>query len=755
MDANKTVEICGHKIDVFSLNTLIVGSGAAGLNAADWLHTFGVTDIAILAEGINMGTSRNAGSDKQTYYKIASGSSAPDSAAAMAKTLFEGGAMHGDIALIEAASSARSFYKLVNIGVPFPHNRYGEYVGYRTDNEKADDPMRATSAGPLTSKYMTEKLEEQARAKGIRIFDRYLVIGVLTDRAGEKVAGIMALDLQPERGRSSAAASNTAEGGGSADRVIPKDAPSDARENVRYALFNCVNVVYAAGGPASIYSASVYPESQTGASGVAFEAGVRGINLTESQYGIASVKFRWNLSGTYQQVIPRYISTDIHGGDEKEFLRDYFDTTANMIRAIFLKGYHWPFDPAKADSYGPSLIDLLVYNETRIKGRRVFLDYTGNPEGAAGNDGVLNMEILGQEAGSYLKKCGAIGGTPFQRLAKINMPAVRLFREHGIDLGKEPLEADICAQHNNGGLMAGIWWESNLKHFFPVGEICGTFGVKRPGGSALNSTQTGSLRAAQYISSHYRGDPVDADEFIGIVSDELSEKIKAAKMFAAGVLAAIPAEKYLRDCLLKDRKRFQERMSRTGAHIRVPEEVDAALKECLKDLEHYDGLMGKENCGSFKKSGDDPSPDSNDIKGNNVMTAAKTGKWVSDYYKNRDILLTQYAYLCAIKEYIRKGGGSRGSYMIHDTEGSLPASHIRLPDIFRSRKKSEALNGMVCETEILKDTGESGKYKHMKYKCVSDWKAVRPLPEGGGWFETVWDEYIKDGYASQNSANQN
>ena len=61
----------------------------------------------------------------------------------MAKTLFDGGLMHGDIALTEAALSAKCFYKLVEAGVPFPHNRYGEYIGYKTDH---DPSKRATSA---------------------------------------------------------------------------------------------------------------------------------------------------------------------------------------------------------------------------------------------------------------------------------------------------------------------------------------------------------------------------------------------------------------------------------------------------------------------------------------------------------------------------------------------------------------------------------------------------------------------------------
>jgi succinate dehydrogenase/fumarate reductase flavoprotein subunit len=144
-------------------------------------------------------------------------------------------------------------------------------------------------------------------------------------------------------------------------------------------LFNCTNIIFAVGGPAGMYLTSVYPESQTGSSGIAFEAGAKGINLTESQFGIASIKFRWNLSGTYQQVIPRYVSTNQDGSDEREFLDEYFDTAGSMMDAIFLKGYQWPFDPRKIKNYGSSLIDILVHNETQIKGRRVFLDFMSNP----------------------------------------------------------------------------------------------------------------------------------------------------------------------------------------------------------------------------------------------------------------------------------------------------------------------------------------------------------------------------------------
>lgn len=63
-----------------------------------------------------------------------------------------------------------------------------------------------------------------------------------------------------------------------------------------------------------MYEASVYPPSQTGGLGVLLREGVKAKNLTESQFGIASVKFRWNLSGTFQQCIPRYVSTDANRG---------------------------------------------------------------------------------------------------------------------------------------------------------------------------------------------------------------------------------------------------------------------------------------------------------------------------------------------------------------------------------------------------------------------------------------------------------
>ena len=53
-----------------------------------------------------------------------------------------------------------------------------------------------------------------------------------------------------------------------------------------FVVIEAENIIYATGGPAAIYKNSVYPVSQKGASGIAFEAGVKGRNLTEWQFGL-------------------------------------------------------------------------------------------------------------------------------------------------------------------------------------------------------------------------------------------------------------------------------------------------------------------------------------------------------------------------------------------------------------------------------------------------------------------------------------
>ena len=434
----------------FAYHTLIIGTGCAGYHAAERLYGLGIKDIAVITEGRTMGTSRNTGSDKQTYYKLSLCGEEGDSVREMAKTLYAGGGVMGEHALCEAAYSTRCFLHLVELGVPFPTNEYGEFAGYKTDH---DPRSRGTSCGPLTSRYMTEALERSVMEKSIEIIDSQRVIKILTDNNG--VTGVACVDT------------GTGE----------------------LSVLACQNVVLCTGGPAGIYKNTVYPESQHGATGLAIDAGATLANMEQWQYGIASVKFRWNLSGTYQQVLPRYIAVD-KDGKETEFLYDKLGD--DSLGLVFLKGYQWPFDTRKVP--GSSQIDLLVAEQIKL-GNRVYLDFTRNPKGLE-----KGFDILPVEAYDYLNKSDALFGTPIERLAKMNRRAIDLYANHAIDLWAEKLEIAVCAQHCNGGVAVDGDWQSTVPGLYAAGEAAGTFGVYRPGGSALNSTQVGSLRAAEHIA---------------------------------------------------------------------------------------------------------------------------------------------------------------------------------------------------------------------------------------------------------------
>ncbi len=514
----------------YTLDTVIVGTGCAGYNCADWLYTLGRRDLAIVTRGRLSGASRNTGSDKQTYYKLSLASGMPDSVRKMARDLCAGGGVNAGVALAEAAGSTRSFMKLVNLGVPFPCNEYGEFVGYQTDH---DHSGRATSAGPYTSKYMTEALERAVLEKGIPILEGLTAFHLFTLHG--RVTGLACID---EAGESEAAG---------------------------LVIFHCNQLVIATGGEAAAYWDSVYPESQTGALGMLVRAGVRLVNLNHWQYGLASTKFRWNVSGSYQQALPRYVSVGADGF-EHEFLTEAFPNPAEMLGRIFLKGYQWPFDAQKAE--GSSKIDLLVQQEC-AKGRRVFLDFRRNPSGMGSGFG-----LIPEEAKKYLEHSGALLLTPYQRLQKLNPAAIGLYREHGIDLSNEMLEIAVCAQHQNGGADVDVNWQTSVTGLYAVGEAAGTFGAYRPGGTALNSAQVGSLRAAEHIARTGRRHPpapIAADEL-----ERLQHDLRGYQC-AQGLSHALI------------RQKFQQAMSRHAANRRCLPQIRMLRREIgevLRNIPH-------------------------------------------------------------------------------------------------------------------------------------------------------------------------
>lgn len=624
---------------IFTYDAVVIGTGAAGYNAACRLKQFG-KNVAVVTEDVNCGTSRNTGSDKQTYYKLGLGGDAPDSVRKMAQNLFDGGSVDGDNALCEAALSVRCFMNLCELGVEFPSNRFGEYVGYKTDH---DPYARATSVGPLTSKFMTEALQKNAENLGVEVLSGFLAIEILKN--GESVCGLLCVNT----------------------------------ENGELVAFRCADIVMATGGPAGIYADSVYPSCHTGTTSLALFAGAKAQNLTEWQYGLASLKPRWNVSGTYMQVLPRFVSVN-QDGEEYEFLMDYFKDPYEALSNVFLKGYQWPFDSKKVLS-GSSIIDLLVYRECVLKKRKVYLDFTKNPFEME----QIDYRRLSDEAFAYLSSAGACFGTPIERLLKMNTPAVQLYESKGVDITKEYLEIALCAQHNNGGIAVDMWWQTSVKGLFAVGECAGTHGISRPGGSALNAGQVGSLRAAQYISA--KGNSLtDEAVFAKVLADaEVRAECELAQIFGS------------KDNIEMLTKNAQRRMSDYAAAIRNKENMTKAIEEIKAEIE--------------------------DLSQNAKI---KDRSQIYRYYKLKDILITQEAVVEALIDYADTVGATRGSALYFDENGECRDG---LEDIFRFTPENGATQSKVQEL-IKTDDG-----------FQTDWRNVRPIPETQDFFENVWQSY--------------
>ena len=618
---------------IYEYDALVIGSGCAGYNAADWLFDLGVKKVAVMTEGKLAGTSRNTGSDKQTYYKLSLAGDEGDSILGMAETLFSGGAMDGDVALAEAAGSARSFMKLVNLGVRFPTNEYGEYVGYKTDH---DPYCRATSIGPYTSKKMTEVLEASVERKGIDILDSLQAIKILTDCG--KVTGVLALNVK-----------NTSE--------------------VEYAAVKAPNVIIATGGPAAIYKDNVYPVSHTGNSSLALEAGAAFGNLSEWQYGLASTDFRWNVSGTYQQVLPRYISID-RDGVEREFLLDYFQTPEEALKNVFLKGYEWPFDVRKI--HGSSYVDLIIYHESVVLGREVFMDFRREPTGLESG-----FDSLDEVSYAYLKNSDALIALPIERLKKMNPGAISLYMDNGIDITREPLKVAVCAQHNNGGIRIDSNWQTNVTGLYAAGEAAGSLGIFRPGGTALNSCQVGSLRAAEHIA--YQSTNEVSKNFDKILENAVNE--------ANDIIEATRGE---HSTVLAMRDKYSSRMSQHFAFLRDIPKMDEALIEIKKDIDGF----------------------------------TSDNKWASVYdiphlFKNLDIIRVSEA-VGEVISYTAKQFGSRGSGFVLSGDDFMNRNPI--PENALGREKIVTVR----------------KSPSLKIECadVRPIPKSRDL-----WFEKVWGKY--------------
>lgn len=686
-----------------TVNALVLGSGASGLAAAVRLDREGVKNVLIVSEGLEKGVSINTGSDKQTYYKLSLCGAANDSPRAMAETYMSAGSTDGDTALVEAAYSTRAFFNLVDLGVPFPRDAFGQFAGYKTDHDPA---KRATSCGPYTSREMCRALIREAKRREIEIWEDFTALKLVTTEsapqdgvARKQVIGLIG-------------------------------AASDGEPY----FIRAKHIVFAVGGPGGLYKTSVYPEGHTGAIGLALMEGALAKGLSESQFGLASFtdvterrvrvetssrpkEFRWNVSGTFMQVIPKFVSTASDGVTEpREFLRDYFDEPGELFGRVFLKGYQWPFDVRKAID-GSSFIDLCVFYETAIKGRRVFLDYREEPQD-------FEFNKLPEEALDYLTRSEALLPTPIERLRKMNPNAIELYRDWGLDLASEPLEIAVCAQHNNGGLAVDSQWRSlNIAGLYPIGEVAGTHGVARPGGSALNAGQVGAYRAAERIAFELRDCDSDGETEALTLDDFIARKnfdtreLRAICQAMADVVGLVRQMKTDAIDWRAEREELRARMSENAAVFRSVGKLREAATNARLQLRR---LMTP---GSEANSFDDSFRfDKDDVEA----------------LRDVQLCVAQIAYLDAIFIQVASGVGSRGSAAVLSPKGERVSD--KLPENWKIQKedpgfRKKILYSFISKIDLSLDDA---------VVTESFWRPVKPIPEPDEWFENVWRDFRED-----------
>ncbi len=279
----------------------------------------------------------------------------------------------------------------------------------------------------------------------------------------------------------------------------------------------------------------------------------------------------------------------------------------------------------------------------------------------------------------------------------MNPLAIEIYKENGIDLYSEPLEIAVCAQHNNGGFAVDKWWQSNIPQTFVIGEMAGTHGVKRPGGSALNAGQAGGLRAAEYIVNVYGCDLPDYSDKRSEIDRQLSDIVTGFEQYKSS--SGLDPEEVLEE--------VRSRMTASGGHIRELNDAQKALKEAV---ELYQNIQQK-------------------------GLKLKDAKAIVRAIQAEHLALTSVAYLKAIVELLQQGSGSRGSHLVLAQDGT----EIH-PDVIdratnkplRFKPENQSLRSSILQIEYDESSPDLFQGRTVELRPASiDRKA----------FEPAWQDY--------------
>lgn len=659
--SDESISCEGLEIPVHRVEALVLGSGAAGLRSAVDMKREGV-NVVVASTGLFSGTSACSGSDKQTIH-TAGTSNRGDDFVKLSQDISGGGCMDADTAYIESVGSIQAFGGLQYMGLPLPQDRFGSVLRYQTDH---DEVGRATSCGPRTSRLMVKVLCEEALRLGVEFLKDTTGVRLLkkTNAQGEEeILGVLAVD----RNRS--------------------------ENEYGLVLILCGKCVLATGGPGELYRDSVYPKFCFGSLGMAIEAGLEVVNLTESQFGIGTrrTEFPWNLSGTYVQVMPYIYSVD-QDGNEYNFLADYYRTTQELVSNVFRKGYQWPFHATRMNDYQSSLVDLSIFVESR-KGRDIYMDFNRNPLAVEG-DQAFSLERLDEDVRAYLVNNDALQEMPIDRLKRMNPLAIELYKMHGKDLTKDPLPFNVNNQHMNGGIEVDIWSQTSLSGCYAIGEVAGTHGVTRPGGAALNAGQVFGTRCAKHIGHNKPLVPSSSD--VEVAKADLEALIGEVKQDVQNSTGMKIPE--LRDDV-------QARMSDYAGFICHVDDIPSALQaaKALNAKLKAEGLCVEPNM------------------------VAQALQW-------KQTALTSEAVLEALAHYAQHGGGSRGARAMCSKQGTVtPKAHkVDLSEFKYIEEKDED------KGKKLVISYRDGSFK-VAEKALRDMESPSVI-----FFEKNWSAYLTE-----------
>ena len=104
----------------------------------------------------------------------------------------------------------------------------------------------------------------------------------------------------------------------------------------------------------------------------------------------------------------------------------------------------------------------------------------------------------------------------------------------------------------------------------------------------------------------------------------------------------------------------------------------------------------------------------------------RTPEEVPSLYKLKDNLACRLAVLTAMRDFYQKTEGkTRGSALYQNPAGNAPCG--------------------LADMAFIGGAGLTDEIQMVKLDGTVQWRPVRPIPAGGGFFENVWKTYRENG----------